>query len=205
VNNAPPSHHSYGHDITPPRRALLALGLGAVLASCVQAPSRPRLPTWRQIVARGDLIQTGADYERIKRIGQLVLRQPERGPAWQYRLDPSDSQFSTAAAGNGIVVSKGVLKLCENDGQVAAILVLRAETLKLSTHSRAFTSPKTAPEAEDIDAIVIRQLARAGYDPRDALVIAQRTPIGTEVEDVGAQSLRLASMMTALRKLGYQI
>jgi hypothetical protein len=196
--------HAPRLDMMPPRRALLALGLGALVASCVQAPNRLGLPTWRQMVARGDLIQTGQDYERIQRIGQLVLMPPVRGPAWQYGIDPRDSQFSVATEGNGIVVSKGMLQLCENDGQVAAILLLRAETLRARVQDALLKGSRVQPEAEPIDVIVINRLARAGYDPRDALVIAQRMPIGSENENVGAQSVRIALLITALQKMGYQ-
>jgi hypothetical protein len=181
------------------------LGLGALVASCVQAPYRQRLPTWRQIVARGDLIQTGQDYERIKRIGQLVLRPPERGPAWQYGLDPSDSQFSVAADGNGIVISKGMLRLCENDGQVAAIIALRAETLRAAAQDVALKGSNVQPEPEPIDIIVIRQLAKAGYDPRDALVIAERLANGLQGNAAESHGLRVMAMKAELRRLGYQI
>jgi hypothetical protein len=197
--------HSYGDNNTPPRRALLALGLGALVASCVQAPYRPHLPTWRQMVARGDLVQTGQDYERIKRIGQLVLRPPERGAAWQFGLDPSDRQFSVAADGNGLVLSKGMLQLCENDGQVAAILALRAEALRAVARDVALKGSHVQPEPEPSDVIVMRQLARAGYDPRDALVIAERLAIGLQGNAAESHGLRTATMKAELRRLGYQV
>jgi hypothetical protein len=192
------------HPITMPgRRAFLAWGLTAIVAGCAQAPDRLRLPYWREIVARGDLIQSGPEYERIKRIGQLVLRPLENGPAWQFGIDPSLSPISLAAIGNGLVVSKGALQLCENDGQVAAILALRAETLRLTNQRRSSNSAKADPDA--LDAIVIRQLARAGYDPRDALVIAQRLVVGAQDGEAQVQSLRITTMNAELRKMGYQV
>jgi hypothetical protein len=134
-----------------------------------------------------------------------VLRPPERGPAWQFGLDPSDSQFLVAADGNGIVISKGVLRLCENDGQVAAIIALRAEALRAATQDVALKGARVQPEPEPSDVIVMRQLARAGYDPRDALVIAERLAIGLQGNAAESHGLRTATMKAELRRLGYQI
>jgi hypothetical protein len=197
--------HARRFDMMPPRRALLAIGLTALVTGCAQTPYRLKLPTWQDLVARGELIQTGPEYERIKRIGQLVVRPPNNGPAWQFGFDPSDSQFSEVADGNGLVLSKGVLQLCENDGQVAAILALRAETQRSMAQDAQLKAYVVQPEPEPIDVMVMRQLARAGYDPRDALVIAQRMATVQEENETASQRHRFETMKAELRQMGYQV
>jgi hypothetical protein len=189
----------------PPRRAVLALAMTALVLGCVEARTLPRMPTWRDLNARGTIIQSGPDYERIKRIGLSVLSPPVRGPVWQFGIDPSNSPTSMAAEGNGLVLSKGMLQRCENDGQVAAILALRAETVRAATQDVALKGSRVHQEPEPIDIIAIRQLAKAGYDPRDALVIAERLANGLQGNEAESHGLRVIAMKVELRRLGYQI
>jgi hypothetical protein len=197
--------HAPRSDLMPPRRAVLALAMTALVLGCVEARPLPRMPTWRDLNARGTIIQSGPDYERIKRIGLSVLSPPVRGPAWQFGIDPSNSPTSMAAEGNGLVLSKGMLQRCENDGQVAAILALRAEALRVAAQDVALKGSHVQPEPEPIDVIVMRQLARAGYDPRDALVIAERLANGLQGNAAESHGLRVIAMKVELRRLGYQI
>jgi hypothetical protein len=187
------------------RRAAFGLGCAAFLAGCAQFPDPTTSPKWRDFVSSRNILVSGQDLERIQRIGRRVLSPPSGGPQWQFGIDPSQSVISLAVPDNGLVLSKGLLDLCENDGQVAAILVLRAETMRSSSLYLAATGCTVLVEPDTIDVTVLRRLAHAGYDPRDALVITERLAIGLQGLEAEEQAARVSAMKAHLRTMGYQI
>lgn len=188
------------------RRGFLTLGLATVLASC--APnilSKVDLPTWNNVRTGKDVLFSGPDYERVRKVGDRILTKPIRGPDWQYGVSQNQSISSLAFFGNGITISKGLLTLCENDGQVGAILFqASSRPMARELTMASWQQLQDASSAIDADVATIRTLARAGYDPRDALVIEQRiTRLEGDMPET--QAPRWIAMARELRKLGYQV
>lgn len=187
------------------RRSILALGLATALAGCVGNS----MPTMRQsglgdVANGGEILRSGPDYDRIKKVGETILRPNASGDKWQFGIAPINSFGASISAENVIVLTKGLLSLCENDGQVGAILALTAIKLPLAGATVGVALLKGPPPAIDSDVATIRALAEAGYDPRDALQIA-RNVARSSVEAVALQAPRWTIMENELRRLGYQV
>jgi hypothetical protein len=188
------------------RRGFLSLGLAAALAGCAQ-PLLPKvqLPDWNAIKRGGGISFTGPIFERVKRVGQKVLPMPTRGGPWQFGVVAGDSIIVSAFHGNGLTISNGALDLCENDGQLGALL-LWATMFPVPS---GWISP-TRSLTPDVSAVVkadvatLRGLAQNGFDPRDDLVIARRVSEASGGEPE-MEAPRWAAMETALRTLGYQV
>lgn len=198
------------------RRRFLTLGLAAAAASCaqhlapdVQVPAvrspEVHLPDWNMIKRNYETSFIGPSVERLRRVGQKVLSAPLQDGPWQFGVVKGDYELVLAFRGNGLIVSNHVLDLCENDGQLGALL---AWVVMFPLPSNRFNG--LSGFSRDFDGIVkadvatLSVLAKAGYDPRDALVIARRVPITDHVlPEFDAR--RWLRMENELRGLGYQI
>jgi hypothetical protein len=216
--NLPPTH---SHDVRASpalaRRDLfkgigvIALGLtmGACQSTLVQAP------TWADSVKRGNLLTSGQNVDRLKRIAARLMPASSGGSALQVGISPEARPVGYGVLGNGLVMSQGLMTLIENDGQLAALIVHRLTcltpdvTLALATAMAAPLNSAPKPETyatlvAQADIAAIKALAKAGYDPRDGLVIWQR--IGTlDPDDVAPLTARFGRMASALRDMGYQV
>jgi predicted Zn-dependent protease len=122
-------------------------------------------------------------------------------PVWQFRLVDDDNPKASADKGGIVMVTTGLLALCENDGQLAASL-LRAVLLANPTLLSAVKM--SAVPAFNADETIIYALAKAGYDPRDGLEIWARVEQTRAAGDLPF-SARQSAIKAQLRKMGYQI
>lgn len=191
------------------KRGFLTCGLAACMAGCAQ-PLVPEVqqPNWDMIKRNWDSVFIGPDFDRLKRVGLKVLSAPTKDGPWQFGVVKSEETVVLAFVGNGLIVSTQVLKLCENDGQLAALV---AWVVNFPLPSTRISGPRNltfdvsnATVIIKADIATLRTLALAGYDPRDALGIARRVPVSDDVQlDLDAQ--RFSAMESELRKLGYQV
>ncbi len=191
---------------TAHRRAFLTLGFAAVAAGCAQ-PLVPevQLPDWEMIKRNHETSYSGPNFERLVRVGAKVLSAPTKDGPWQYAVVKDDFPLVLAFRGNGLIASAQVFDQCENDGQLGALLawvVMFPLPSLRATGERSMRFNKDAILQADVASI--RALAKAGYDPRDALEIARRVPIFFE-EQVEAELPRWPAMENELRRLGYQV
>jgi hypothetical protein len=212
------------HPLTPAsmyRRKLL-LGLGAislsgVAVSCVTDPGNGAVLTQNGVL-KAATSQAGLHaLERLKRAGQRLPVPLPRSPtlAWEYGILLDDLPVAAIITGTGFLVSTGLILLCENDGQIAAVLAQRVAFVELVSRAAVavnLAEPLNIPPASvvlaqansDADIAAIGVMARAGFEPRDALQIWQR------IGRIGGDSAlplaaRLDAMAGALRKMGYQV
>jgi hypothetical protein len=159
--------------------------------------------------------------EQVQRVGLRLVEQgfAERENA-QFGMVSNQEPIAFVSVSKTILVSSGALALCQNDGQVAAILAhviarQKAVHQTVSAGGSSFANgtrmlskaPLSRAEADlmrQADDIAIISLARAGYDPRDGLDIWIR--IGRTGGD-GALALgdRMSAIAAQLNKMGYQI
>jgi hypothetical protein len=187
------------------RRSVLALGLAAALAGCAEN----LVGGARQSVSREDvpsvvILIDGPDRERLQQVGETILPSTTTGIKWQFQLMASDDLRAFRRPENSILLSKSLLALCENDGQLAAILALTSMDTVATGTNLGGTTQNLPTLGVDRDVATIRALAKVGYDPRDALQIAKHRA-RTSVDDVVTQVPRWIIMETELRRLGYQV
>jgi hypothetical protein len=198
---------------------LLCVGTGA--SGCTIPLTSNADLSWSSLLKRDDFSTSGPAYDRVKRVGERVLVDNYDGAhTWQFGIMTSPDLIAYAVTGNILVVSQGVLDLCENDGQLAALLAHRAIALGI-LKSNARYAEVTLPLNDrrssaavdkfysDADISAITNLALAGYDPRDGLIVWQhifgfRGSMMSIASDSPSER-RLAIMAKALRVLGYQI
>jgi hypothetical protein len=159
--------------------------------------------------------------KRVTEIAQKV------GGAWLYRTQPWRAQvipsetLTVAYRESDIIgLSSALLHLCENDGQIAAVLVFGmisarsryggfdlgmapplsgSEDLYNTKTSKTFGAGYEAA----VDVKTVHSLAGAGYDPRDVFAIWKK--IGRyDANSAGTHTARLTAIKTELRKMGYQ-
>jgi hypothetical protein len=185
------------------RRSFVFFGMVLALSGCTNMPATDdSFPDWRTMKRRGGLMFSGPAFDRVKRVGRAVLTKPTDGPTWEVGVIEGSSTLVKAFQGNGLLVSTTMIERCENDGQLAAQMVW-------ATYFKMPHGPSSLPNTLVPDAAVVRTadlatlqaLAKAGYDPRDALILVQsQTPDGNEPSEA-----RLRDMKVSLRKLGYQV
>jgi hypothetical protein len=153
--------------------------------------------------------------KRVEKAGQILIASTQSPVNWKFGAVSGLALIATFLADNGIMMSETLIERCENEGQIAAILAQRMALVMLPARSGVVhnfsqaldLAPTTLGLAEvtsQADSAAILALARAGYDPRDALVIWQR--IGrTNGDGTLPHATRLAAMGSDLRKMGYQI
>jgi hypothetical protein len=187
------------------RRGVLALGLLAGLTACVGKSALNRGSSLgSDAKTGGEFVRSGQDYERLRRVGTQLGVEPQNGRPWQYGLIAHDNVVALAFSDGNVIVSSRLLALCENDGQVAALLA-RAAMMPLPQRvSKAAFSGSQQESGSERDGATILALAKAGYDPRDALAIAKRQHSAANAPQDN-QGPRWAAMETALRRLGYQV
>jgi hypothetical protein len=191
------------------RREFLSLGLAAAMAGCAQplvsqVPT-VQLPDWEMIKRNHETSFSGPSFERLARVGGRVLATPTKDGPWQYGVVKDDFPLVLAFRGNGLIVSTQVFELCENDGQLGALLawvVMFPLPSLRTTGERSMRFNKDAILQADVAAM--RAMAKAGYDPRDALEISRRVPIFFE-EQTESELPRWPAMENELRRLGYQV
>jgi hypothetical protein len=200
------------------RDVLLGLGafcLGSLGASCAsqqQTGSDVRNNDVAMSASSGEEVQA---LRRLERAGVRLFGSQQDDVKWEYGIVSGPSLIAMFTAENSFMASLPLLQLCENDGQIAALLVFRDPSIRFSSQgvsaqdtlpplNAAPTRPGTAELITKTDVNAIRALARAGYDPRDAMVLWQR--IGRVGGDgVLPHATRLAAMAAELHKLGYQV
>jgi hypothetical protein len=187
------------------RRSILALGLLAGLTACVGKSALNRgASIGSDAKTSGEFVRSGSDYERLKRVGGQVGALPQNGRPWQYGLIAHDNPVALAFVDGNVIVSTSLLALCENDGQVAASLAMATLMPRPQGASKAAFAQNQQVSSIERDGAIIRTLAKAGYDPRDALAIAKRQSNAATAPQ-GNQGPRWAAMETELRRLGYQV
>jgi hypothetical protein len=188
------------------KRNFLILSLATLAAGCAQ-PLVPevQLPDWDMIKRNYEASFSGPDFDRVRRVAQKVLPAPVSGGPWQFGIVNDANGPILAFRGNGLVVATSELKLCENDGQLGALLVwvVHFPLPSLRTTDERKLRLDIGPIIE-ADISSIRALTKAGYDPRDALVIAKRVPVTFESEPQ-LNMPRWVAMEQELRALGYQV
>jgi hypothetical protein len=213
--------NSQSHDVCASRAlrrrdlfvGLGAMGLGLTLGACQSTPVQA--PTWADIVRRGTLMTSGQEVDRLKRIAARITPPTGSGVALQVGISPEAKPVGYAVLGNGLVISQGLMTLIENDGQLGALIAHRLTCLKpdvtLALATAMATPLNSAPKPAayatlvfEADIAAIKALAKAGYDPRDGLVIWQR--IGTlDPTDIAPLAARFERMAGTLRDMGYQV
>ncbi len=142
---------------------------------------------------------------RLQRVGKLMT---ERGLSLrtrvQFEINTSPGFKGVLATNTMVLVSQNAIELCENDGQLAAILGYYM--LALPTRGAGSPLTKTAPQATERAAAsgIIRALARVGYDPRDGLAIWQKMQQNRSDTRVATDML-LEIMGSELRMMGYVV
>jgi hypothetical protein len=172
------------------------------------------VPDWLQ-PERGQHVETrGPDVERLSRIfGQVlsISKIPDRNPIRS--VITSNELIAYAYIDGPLFVSKPVLELCENDGQVAAIAAQRYRAsmdFVTAQVSPAFKLPLNRylpgdlwlSQMKQADTFAIAVLAKIGYDPRDVAAIWQRIGMSDENGRAGFD-MRLRAIEDQLRELGY--
>lgn len=189
----------------------LTLVLGAT--GCASTSATSALPNWQHLFSQGAMQVTGQEVARLKRIGDRVLRSPQSGLARHYGVSLDARPMAFMTTGDGVVVSQGLLALCETDGNLAAIIAQRVALSfdgpnSDSRHSLALPLNEPISSLSELevisraDTIALSSLARSGYDPRDLAEIWQR--IGTTKPDTN-HATRILAIYAQLRSLGYQV
>jgi hypothetical protein len=196
-------------DVDASKRGFLTLSLAACVASCAQPfVTDKNLPDWAMVKRNYSVTFTGDGFERLARVGQKILPQVKSDRPWQYGLLEEDALIVTAVLGNGMLVSVKALQQCENDGQLAALMawvvMFPLPSTRIAGQRNMTFAETNATVVVRADLAVIGALAKAGYDPRDALAIARRVPISDDV-DTQLDAQRFSAMENGLRALGYQV
>jgi hypothetical protein len=172
------------------------------------------VPDWLQ-PERGQRVMTrGADFDRFSRLYDLVLAPMKLRPRKATRaIVIANELFAYSSVGEHFFISKPVLDLCENDGQLLAIVAQRfgvSMDFDQVTANRAFKLPLNQHLPDDMwlrqmsmgDSFALVILRDSGYDPRDLAAIWQR--IGMRDEDGKAGfAMRLELIGEQLRTMGY--
>lgn len=116
----------------------------------------------------------------VSRVGARVARALERrDPSWQFRVTDDPEPAAHALPGGTILISRGALAWLSSEAELAAVLAHElSHALMGHTSLDKSALPAHAAEAEararaldgdeerQADALAVRWLARAGYDPR---------------------------------------
>jgi hypothetical protein len=193
----------------------LGFGLSVGLCACANQPVQQNVKASRGTMPSAEIDMGSAAAVRATRIARRVLTSPNPNVAWSVGIKQGAQLFAAAVAEDSIILSQSLFDLCENDGQIAAILAHRVAcytpdaTPALKTkllaplNSGPFAAPISTMYAQ-ADVSAIRALAKAGYDPRDGRAIWQRIGLASNSVDP-SHELRLNSMTQELHKLGYQV
>jgi hypothetical protein len=187
------------------RRFFLIFG-AAALSSCTQLPvSSLDFPNWRSVKRSGGAILSGPIVERVRRVGQTILVPPSDGRPWEFGVIVRDIELAATFEGNGIVISTAMVDACETDGELAAQVFWAANFRRLNERPNYTTDFSTNDNSmTSADAVTLRALAKAGYDPRDVMTLALRQ-LSAGTGGVVQNDSRLNNIKLELNKLGYQV
>jgi hypothetical protein len=206
------------------RRSVVAglVGLGACSAAGPVQPPAPRsvmemrfpLPDELKPDAEQTLVTAGPEFDRFVRIFSRMLDVTKmRDNRGARGVLASNVLIAYGYIDEHFFISKPVFDLCENDGQLAAIIAQRfrasmgfnlaemAPAYKLPLNKSLVTEPWLNAMRQG-DRYAINVLAVMGYDPRDVAVIWQRIGMSESGGQAGF-SARLGYMASELQTLGY--
>jgi hypothetical protein len=206
------------------RRTLLAGLLSLSACSSVDSPRPPAprtlqdvefsVPDWLQPEPGQRVVTRGADFERFSRAYDKVLAPMKLQPRKATRaVVIANELFAYSSVGEHFFISRPVLELCENDGQLLAILAQRyAASIRFNFPERsdAYKLPLNQHLAGDLwldqmklaDTFALVILRDSGYDPRELTAIWQRIGMRDEGGQAGFAG-RLRAIAEQLREMGY--
>jgi hypothetical protein len=160
------------------------------------------------------LLTSGPEFERFARIFSRMLDVTKmRDNRGARGVLASNELIAYGYIDEHFFISKPVFELCENDGQLAAIIAQRfrastdfnldemAPAYKLPLNKSLVTEPWLNAMRQG-DRYAINVLAVMGYDPRDVAVIWQRIGM-SESGGQASFATRLGYMASELQILGY--
>ena len=146
------------------KRGCISLMLAALLAGAGPAASGPQgVPGWTTL-RRGTVYADAGLARYLDRVGRRLVAASAGGGAWRFVVtdDPEPNAF--ALPGRQLLVTRGMLALAGDEAEVAAVLAHEVAHV-LAGDTRPGAAPRAGTEAA-ADALGLRILAAAGYDPR---------------------------------------
>lgn len=169
----------------------------------------------RQLLSQVHVIRQGADAERVRRVGERIARVVAIEPLlreinldltgyqfeWEYNLIESEQVNAFCLPGGKIGVFTGMLRVVENDDQLAAVVAHEvAHALAHHVSERIAYESQGAnglwnlhfdrEQEAEADHIGVFFMTFAGYDPKQALVFWQR------MAELGRQNLHLPEILS---------
>ena len=100
-----------------------ALGRNQLLLVDNAALSQQSNVAWREAVAKPGVLTSGAQVERVRRVGgPLVQAAGLGGRSWEYAVFPEESPNAFTLPSGQIGVTTGLLNLVRNDDQLASVI-----------------------------------------------------------------------------------
>ncbi len=154
---------------------------------------------YQQVLSQGDVARSGAQVDRVTKVGQKIAKVIEIRPLmkeinldvkagaleWEYAVIKTDQVNAFCLPGGKIAVFAGLLKMVDNDDQLAAVMAHEIAHA-LAHHSservareragnRGFTSLAYDRQQEsEADHIGVFLMTFAGYRPEEALKFWQK-------------------------------
>ncbi len=190
----------------------LALALSADVARADDGEARRARATANRIERDWPLLGSGPTATYVRKLGATLGAKAGPTPyPWRFVVVRDRSANAFAIGGGRIYVNEGVVAVCENEAEVAAILAHEMGH-QLAGHFRdAGTAASDGASARvelggvtqhvdvakeiEADRLALRILADAGYDPHAALTLALRE----EATAGGARHLRDPRRLESLR------
>ena len=170
---------------------LLALGLLCALCACAErtrpasVPEPPRFEDPSEQILSELLMGSHGPLERpqltryVTRVGEHVAHAAGLRGDWQFRLSDDPAPAAQALPGGTLLVSRGALAFLSSEAELAAVLAHElAHAAQGHTDLARRALPEHGSEAAErafsvdsdeerqADALAVRHVARAGYDPR---------------------------------------
>jgi predicted Zn-dependent protease len=170
---------------------------------------------YQQILEKAQVVQRGADVERVRRVSRKIAEVAQNEPLqreinlrlsdytfeWEYNVVKNDQVNAFCLPGGKIVVFTGLLRIVQNDDQLAAV-VAHEVAHALAHHSseriarervvgrglRALSYNRS--QETEADHIGIFLMTFAGYDPQEAVSLWR------EMQNVSRDQIHLPELLS---------